>query len=319
MNTQNYELLKDMLNEYRLELCDIESQIKNNSLKIQETDYYVASMLQEETEDFKIFSPRSARNHYNTEISKSEDEKKNYIEENSRLLLQKERILSKIETLEKVLQKESETDLSILTVQEEDRHRIARDLHDTSLQNIAYLVHKIELSSMFIDQDPLRAKLELSVVNKHLRAVIEEIRGIIFDLRPMPFDDLGLKAAIERLITVINEEKKYEIDMSIEDVSCENNIILVTIYRVVQECLTNIIKHADATKISFYSRFHDTKYYITISDNGKGFDESILEQKESNHFGISLIKERIKLVGGNIIISSESNKGTKIEIEVPIN
>ena len=88
----------------------------------------------------------------------------------------------------------------ILTIQEDERKRIARDLHDTSLQNLAHLIHKIELSSMYIDVDPNQAKLELASVNKKLREIIDEIRSILFDLRPMTFDDLGLKAALERLL-----------------------------------------------------------------------------------------------------------------------
>ena len=77
---------------------------------------------------------------------------------------------------------EEEKDLSnlmALSIQEEDRQRIARELHDTSLQNLAHLIHKIELSSLYIDQDPVRAKLELSAVNKNLREIIEEIRCTI--------------------------------------------------------------------------------------------------------------------------------------------
>ena len=101
--------------------------------------------------------------------------------------------------------------LTIFKVQEEERQRIARDLHDTSLQNLTHLIHKIELSSLYIDKDPIQAKLELSIVEKSLRKTIEEIRNIIYDLRPMSFDDLGLKNALLQLLSCINEDQKYQI------------------------------------------------------------------------------------------------------------
>lgn len=205
---------------------------------------------------------------------------------------------------------------SIFDLVEADRRRIAANLHDTSLQNLAHLVHKIELAQLMIDQDPLKAKLELAVINKNLRNVIDDIRNTIFDLRPMTFDDLGLKAAFERLLTVLNENKEYEIDADIQDVSCENNKILMNIYRAVQECLTNISKHSAASKIIFRCYRENDVCHISIEDNGNGFDISSFEKEK--HFGISLLRERIHLLGGTITIQSEISKGVNINIEIPL-
>ena len=176
----------------------------------------------------------------------------------------REKLLLRIEGFEKILSEEADQGITALNLQEADRQRIARDLHDISLQKLAHMVHKIELGSLYIDKDPIRAKLELSVVNKRLREVIDEIRGIIYNVRPMTFDDLGIKAAFERLISLINENRTFEIDMDIEDVSCENDIVLVTIYRVVQECMTNIRKHAEATQIYFCGKVIGDNYNIII-------------------------------------------------------
>ena len=84
----------------------------------------------------------------------------------------------------------------VFEIQELDRRRIARDLHDTSLQNLSHLIHKLELVSMYMDKDMIRAKLELASVSKNINHIIDEIRMVIYDLRPMVFDDLGLKNAI---------------------------------------------------------------------------------------------------------------------------
>ena len=223
-----------------------------------------------------------------------------------------------ISNLEKVLEDEMKQRAAIFQIQENERHRISRDLHDSSLQNLTHLIHKIELSSMYIDKDPLQAKLELSVINKNLKSIIEDIRYSIFNLRPMQFDDLGIEAAFESLVNIINHDNTYDVIFDVENVSCENNLVLLTLYRLVQECLNNIVKHANATKIILKGEHKDNKYYIFIEDNGKGFTKEDLEEKKKNHFGISLMNERISIVRGNINFQSEPGKGTKVFIEMPI-
>lgn len=207
--------------------------------------------------------------------------------------------------------------LAVLKIQEEDRQRIARELHDTSLQNLAHLIHKIELSSMYIDKDPIRAKLELSIVNKNLREIIDEIRNTIFDLRPMSFDDLGLKATFERMISSLNEDLAFEIETDIDDVSCDNDLVLATIYRIVQECFSNAIEHSRGTKIILRCKRANENCIIELIDNGKGFNEYDL--KKDKHFGISVVNERVNLLGGKMKIESQENVGTNIRIEIPLN
>lgn len=317
MNSFNYQILKDMLDDFNQEYMKLQEQINNNMLEIKEADYYEQSFLQKEDLDYKVFSPRDAESIHKSEINQAREKKRILEEENKKLLIDKDNLSSKIEQLNKILEEEKEQSYISLSIQEADRQRIARDLHDTSLQNLAHIVHKIELSSMYIDKDPLQAKLELSVVNKNLKSVIEEIRNTIFDLRPMTFDDFGMKAALERLITVINEHRSFEMDVKIDDVSCEKNLVLVYIYRTIQECLTNIIKHAEATKIYFHCKLEDDIYHVIIQDNGKGFTKEEVELKGGKHFGLSLMQERITLIGGRIIIQSDGS-GTKVEIHVPI-
>ena len=135
----------------------------------------------------------------------------------------------------------------IMEMLETERKRIVSELHDTSLQDIAHFVHMIELASLYIDKDPARAKMELNSVSKGLHNVIEDIRSTIFNLRPMTFDDLGLKASFERLLDFLNADRDYIMDVEIDDVSCEtDDYFCITLYRVVQECLLNIKKHSQA-------------------------------------------------------------------------
>lgn len=316
MDSEVYSLLLEILSELKQNRTEIDEKLRKNLCCIKEAEVYSNTYLKTEPEeDVKVFSPRNIDSDYKKEIDNINQKKSQYEEENKLLIQKKKSLSSKIERIENIL-KNGEDSLTVLSVQEEDRKRIARDLHDISLQNLTHLIHQIELSGLYIDEDPIRAKLELSVVSKRLKETIDEIRNIIFDIRPMVFDDLGLKAAMERLIESFNEENKYEVELDIEDVSCETNIILVTIYRIVQECLNNIIKHADATKICLSCKHKDDICYISISDNGKGFITSVDNGK--NHFGILCMKERIKLLRGNIHIDSVPEKGTSIMISIPL-
>ena len=195
----------------------------------------------------------------------------------------------------------TENGKKMMEMLETERKRIVSELHDTSLQNIAHLVHMIELASLYIDKDPARAKMELNSVSKGLHNVIEDIRSTIFNLRPMTFDDLGLKASFERLLDFLNADKDYIMDVEIDDVSCEtDDYFCITLYRVVQECLLNIKKHSQATRVLFHCKKTEQKYEILIQDNGKGFTMEEAEDKANSHFGLALIHEGVNLLNGTI-------------------
>lgn len=316
MNIDDYNALNDMLRDFRSELNELSIQLQYNRRCIKEADVYAKSFIDSESEDFKVFSPRNAENIYKAEIEKTCSEKAEYEKICCELENKRSILIERINRIENILKNEK-YNLTVLNMQEEDRQRIARDLHDTSLQNLAHLVHKIELSSLYIDKDPIQAKLELSLVSKCLKETIDEIRNTIFDLRPMTFDDLGLKAAFERLIDTINENQKYKVIQNIENVSCENNLVLVSIYRIAQESLNNIVKHADGSTIYFSCKCVDGMCLLDIKDDGKGFDANGNVSGEK-HFGLSLMRERVELLNGKLQINSQLGKGTEIHIEIPL-
>lgn len=328
MNQSNFEIITELLKELQQEYDDLQKKIDDYSVKIKEIECFIQSFYEKEDQDFKIFFPKKVQDIYGNEISKANADKDEIQYKLNQTFHEQNMLRPKIDKLSQILKDERafhvdtnarQQNLTILSIQEEDRQRIARDLHDTSLQNLTHLVHKIELSGMFIDQDPLRAKLELAVISKNLKAVIEDIRNTIFDLRPMSFDDLGLKDAFMQLLQKINVKNTYEINEDIDEVSCENSLVLASIFRIVQECLINITKHADASEILFHCKKMDNFCMIDIKDNGKGFtmDEIICKQQD-RHFGIALIKERVNLLGGKISIDSIKEKGTHIHIEIPL-
>lgn len=208
---------------------------------------------------------------------------------------------------------------SVLDVQEKERQRIARDLHDSSLQNLTHLVHKVELSSLYIDQDPVKAKLELATVETGLRKVIDDIRNRIYNLRPMTFDDLGLRETLLNLFSLVNQDGHFEIMEDIDDIddsfTDENReISLIMIYRIIQECVYNAVEHSEGNRIEVSLKEKKDNFQIKIWDNGIGFDVEEAEKKE-RHFGLNVVRERVYLLNGKIEIDTKN--GTSILIEIP--
>lgn len=210
--------------------------------------------------------------------------------------------------------------LEVLDIQEKDRQRIARDLHDSSLQDLAHLIHVVELSSRYIDQDPVRAKLELISVTQGLKSVINDIRDTIFDLRPMTFDDLGFVGLLKDLTQKLQKQYKLPIAFEADEIVVENKTELITLYRVIKECCLNSMKHSGCTQLSLQVKNEKLGHgiFVRIQDNGSGFDVDTVLNSKRKHYGLKIMKERISLLGGSIGIKSIPQKGTDIEIHVPI-
>lgn len=207
---------------------------------------------------------------------------------------------------------------SVMDVQEKERQRIARDLHDSSLQNLTHLVHMVELSALYIDQDPVKAKLELASIESGLRKVIDDIRNRIYDLRPMTFDDLGLRQTLLNLFSLLNQEGRFEILADIDDIDEgftgeEKNFSLIMIYHIVKECMQNSIKHSGGNQIEVILKDREDAYLIRIRDNGSGFDLKEAARKD-RHFGLHVVEERVFLLGGKMRIDTQN--GTTIEIVI---
>ena len=201
--------------------------------------------------------------------------------------------------------------------QELDRKRIASELHDTSLQDLTHIIHQIELSSLYIDVDATKAKLELEDISNQLRKVIQDIRNTIFDLRPMSFDDLGLEEAIDEYISFI--KKKYNINFvtSIDNINYIEEKKKLAIYRIIQECLMNSAKHADAQVVNLKLKDLESEIIIIIEDDGVGIDQNKTSDKNNTHYGLAIIRDRVSYLNGVCSISSDKNKGTYIEVKIP--
>lgn len=216
---------------------------------------------------------------------------------------------------------------NILEAQEKERSRIACDLHDTVIQNLTNLAHKAELSIKLIDQDVIEAKLELQIMIHTIRSAINDIRRIVYNLRPMAMEDLGLCVAIQRFLEIFEKDHKIEIKLDLEErvEHIANSIVSITFFRIIQEACSNAVKHGQASKIFVCLSCTEDMIYLKVKDNGNGFkvEEKLCQGTEyrrnsNTGFGLSIMKERVYLLSGNINIESLPDEGTEIFVQVPV-
>ena len=208
--------------------------------------------------------------------------------------------------------------LAILESHENERARIAMELHDSVVQNLTSLIHKTELCTKLADKDTIRTKLELQTMISTLKSSINEIRSIIYNLKPMSLDDLGLKVTLERYIKQLSIYSDFAVTLNIEDESFEenlSNIIAVNLLRIIQEACNNAIKHSKGKRIDINITNEEDNLIVKITDDGEGysFDEEDNLVVGDESFGIEIMKERAQLLSGNIeFINSETNNASVI-------
>ena len=218
--------------------------------------------------------------------------------------------------------REAKVQLYFLEEQELDRNRIARDLHDSTVQNLTMLVHKTELCTRLLNVDNVRVMLELQTMIENIKMTIDDMREIIYNLRPMSLSNLGLAATLESYCTHIKRNHNIETDFVLTGE--EPNILQIqkiTLYRIVQEACNNTVKYAKATKIQIELNFLEEEIEVVIRDNGVGFDKEKKMKQTSDQlhgFGLSIMRERTNLLEGQFEIQSAPKKGTTVRIIVPI-
>ncbi|MFW5998725.1 MAG: sensor histidine kinase [Halanaerobiaceae bacterium] len=205
--------------------------------------------------------------------------------------------------------------MRVIEAQEEERKRVAREIHDGPAQSLANLVFRCEFTQKIIDKDVQQAKDELKSLKNIVRSSVQDVRKIIYDLRPMSLDDLGLIPTLKRYIDKFIKQTEININFEIrgEQKSLPSSYE-ITIFRLVQEGLNNIYKHAQADRGRVCLEFAENQVNILIVDQGQGFD---IDEVNNDKFGLISMRERCDLVGGEMKINSKKNKGTRIQISIP--
>lgn len=211
--------------------------------------------------------------------------------------------------------------LEVITVQEADRQRIARDIHDTVVQNLTALSFKNEFILGIIDTDLQRAKFEIQSSNKTLKDSIEELRNIIFDLRPMILGDFGFEKTFYNLMNKIDNSTNmlvdYNIDLKGHQIHADVSIQIV---RIIYELCNNSIKHSKGNIIKVCVYVENDNLIIVQSDDGIGYDseKEVCIYRNNTGFGLPMLKERVALLWGTVSVISNHETGSKYVISIPI-
>ncbi|MFM9330682.1 sensor histidine kinase [Paenibacillus mesotrionivorans] len=212
--------------------------------------------------------------------------------------------------------------LKIILAQEDERKRIAREIHDGLAQTMANVVLRTEITERMLNRQEIDSvKEELRDLKGQLRSGLEEVRKIIFNLRPMALDDLGLVPTLRKFIQDYEDKTKIRTKFELYGRECRlPSGMEVAIYRLVQEAFSNVYKHANASYVTLDLTFQAKMVKITVQDNGTGFDVGFVEAKlgKGINFGMIGMQERVELLEGRLDIDSQLGAGTKISMLIPI-
>ncbi|HXM53717.1 MAG TPA: histidine kinase [Candidatus Binatus sp.] len=209
----------------------------------------------------------------------------------------------------------------VFQIIEEERMRIARDMHDGPAQSMANLVLQAEILERLLDRNPKQLVTELAEFKNSVRNALEETRQLIFDLRPMTLDDLGLVPTLRKFIKEYGD--RYGLATRFNVVGQERRLPGNTegvLFRIIQEALTNVHKHARAKMAEVTMNLQPNRVTVTIKDDGQGFDVARTEANlhKNKNLGLLSMRERAELEKGTLEIRSQPGRGTEVKVEIAI-
>ncbi len=227
--------------------------------------------------------------------------------------------------VEKAL-RESENQLrylssQLLTAQETERRRISRELHDELGQALMSMKLRLSFIRKKLKDDPVTAGEECRTISEYIDQIIENVRRLYHDLTPSILEDAGLSAAIRSLMA--NSNNTYHANTTLGDVDIDHlfsESAQIIIYRILQEALTNIGRHAQAKNVSVMIKKHGDKVSFSIEDDGIGFYalRAAMVNPDERGLGLAIMEERARMLGGSLEIWSEKGKGTRITFHAPL-
>ncbi len=200
----------------------------------------------------------------------------------------------------------------------EERNRLARELHDTLAQGLAAISLKLETADALLESsakpEKVRDMVQQSLVAT--RTILDEARRSVLDLRAAPLEGKTLAEALN--ILTAECARRGKLDVQFDHVDASHPLparVEIGIYRIVQEALTNVQRHAQAEQASVQLIVMPEKIELTITDDGVGFDPTCIPE---GHYGLIGINERVRLLGGQVMVNSCPGEGTSLEIQIPL-
>lgn len=341
---QSYEDMKDELEDVRTNI----TQVIKTGDSLEEKTRAARRRLAEVSKSFNSFSESQVRQAYEqanelqVQLSVNRSEEKQYRQKRDRLQRRLQALLQTIERAEHLVNRlnitinylgsdhyeigeaidsvklKQDYSLRIIEAQEEERKRLSREIHDGPAQMMANVLLRSDLiERTYREKGPEPAFKEISSLKEMVRDALTEVRRIIYDLRPMALDDLGLVPTLKKYLETIedyNQGTRLLFHTSGKEVRLPGNYE-TSIFRLVQEAVSNAIRHGKASSIEVKVEWLKDHVTLVVKDNGSGFDQSIVKNQS---FGLIGMKERIDLVDGDFYINSSLGNGTVLMFQIPL-
>jgi two-component system sensor histidine kinase DegS len=212
----------------------------------------------------------------------------------------------------------------IIQAQEEERQRLARQMHDGPAQSLTNFILQAEICQRLFDRNPERAGEELNNLKTAASVTFQKVRDFIFDLRPMMLDDLGVVPTVRRYVDSFREKNDIatELEISGEERRLESHRE-VMVFRSVQELMSHARDYATASQLKVKLDMTGRTVRLAIQDNGRGFDpETVFGEHEEGYQdaraqGLITLKEKFELIGGSMSVLSNETDGTLVRLEMP--
>jgi two-component system CheB/CheR fusion protein len=265
-----------------------------------------------------MFTDVTARRNAQDQLARTKDDLEQRVTERTRdLSAANRRMLTEVSERIRLEEARAKLLLDFATAQEDERNRVARDLHDSLGQHLVALTMGLKTAELAEGCSP-EVRGRMLQMQGIARRLDEEIDRLSHALRPLALSDLGLEAALRRHLEEWSRETGIAVDAQITILGPErfSFITETTIYRVVQEALTNVAKHAEASRVSLIAERRANDLRVIVEDNGRGFDTR--SPHDAKRLGLRGMRERAALVGGELQIESSSGRGTTVFLTVPL-
>jgi signal transduction histidine kinase len=199
----------------------------------------------------------------------------------------------------------------------EERKRLARELHDSVTQTLFSIGLTAEAAAELVEADPARAREQLGHLQDLTRTAMQEMRSLIFELRPAELETEGLAAALRKHVEVLRRLHDQEIDVTVDAERRLPPDVEKGLLRIAQEALGNALRHSEAAKVSISLAAHDSRVSLRVTDDGRGFDPEEAVTR-SRRLGLTSMRERAEALGGTLAIDSEPGRGTTVDVEVKL-
>jgi signal transduction histidine kinase len=197
-----------------------------------------------------------------------------------------------------------------------ERNRLARNLHDSVSQTVFSMTLSAEAARILFDRDPSRAASELDKLQALAKSALTEMRSLVFELRPTAAAQQGLIPALRHHLVALERQHGQVVALQIRGEPSLTGLEAQRLFRVIQEALNNVVKHARTDRASVNLDFEDGRVLARIEDGGQGFAPEAVAAKTQG-IGLSTMRERAEMLGGTLTVDSRPGAGTRITIEVP--